>query len=269
MPLANAATNACSRRGGSLGKSLNAAASQFEALVIFAVVEPLAATRARDGTTIAAAARKLGKTMGARVNPTGARRRQSDSVTRFRLPDRARFGAELGCVAARQILNVKPQVNHFVFQYFAQSLVAIAAGDSANRILRAEKRGRALARMIESVDQQRHGQLDQGAPHIDVARRARQSAAPHNAARRQNIIKINRVETLILFLQNAFVGDISTHVGAKSRVRLWAFGDFHFIESRAMSKPDARNSTEVPFLKQNADGKREKPPRYVSRRFFS
>lgn len=181
------------RRSG----GLDAAASQFEAFVIFAVVEAFAAARARDGTPVAAAARKFGKTVAARVNPTRSRRGQSDSVTRFGLPDFSRFEAKLSRMAAWQGLNVKPQMNHFVLEDFAQSLLAVAAHDPANRIFGTEKRSGAVSCTFKSLDQQRNRQLDEATPHVDVARRARQLAAPNDAARRQNVIEIKRVDLLI------------------------------------------------------------------------
>ncbi len=103
-----------------------------------------------------------------------------------------------------------------------QRFFAIAAQNAAHRILRPEKRSRSLRatsiHAVESVDQKRYGQFDNGAPHVDIARRARQLATPDDAAWRQNTLEMKRVELLVKRLQSAFVGCMSTHVRANRQL---------------------------------------------------
>ena len=92
----------------------------------------IATTRARPDVADATAPRYLRFTMSARINPAVLRRRKRDAVPRFGLANFARFGAKIWRVSARQMTNVQPQMNHFMFENFAQCRRAVARSHAAD-----------------------------------------------------------------------------------------------------------------------------------------
>ena len=139
--------------------------------------------------TIAAAARELVIANGTRINPTGARRRQSDVVPRAGLPDGTRLGAKLHCVATGQAPHMQPEMNHFMLEDFTQRERRRITEHAAHFVF-GGKEGVDAKR----VHEQWHRQLDCLLPHINIARGSRELAAPRDAAGRQAALEVSGVQ---------------------------------------------------------------------------
>ena len=79
-------------------------------------------------------------------------------------------------------------MNHFVFENFAQSRRAVASSHAAD-----------LVRLVifERVNQKRNRKRNHAPLHANIARRAREAAAPANFARGQNIAEKFGIDLLI------------------------------------------------------------------------
>ena len=96
--------------------------------------------RARADAAHAVAPRNLRFAMGASINPTVFGDGQSDAVPRFGLAERARLGAKLRRMAARQTFDVQPQMNHLVLENFSQRHLAVTSSHAADLMGRAARK---------------------------------------------------------------------------------------------------------------------------------
>ncbi len=127
------------RSGGRLSRG-NAAASQFETLVILAAIEALAAAQTRHRAAVAAAARCTMVADGTGINPTAARGGQFDVVARLRLPYLFGFIAKLHRVATGQPADVQPQMDHLMLENLAHRDFRGIAEYSTHQVLTTKER---------------------------------------------------------------------------------------------------------------------------------
>lgn len=102
-------------------------------------------------------------------------------MTGFGLPHRSGLGAKRRRVAVRQFLFEQREVNHFVLENFEQRRFFRTAKHAADF-----KTGRIE---VERFAQKHAGELDKPVFDVDIARRARESAAPANFAGREGVVK--------------------------------------------------------------------------------
>ena len=172
------------RSGGRLSGG-NAAASQFETLVVLAAIEALAAAQTRHRAAVAAAARSAMVADGTGINPAAARGGQFDVMARLGLSYLFSFIAKLHRVSAGQAADVQPQMNHLMLENLADRDLWRIAEYSTHQVLTSKERVTAVG-----IDQKRDRKMNDLPPHIDVPGSAREPTAPGDLAGRQATFEI-------------------------------------------------------------------------------